>query len=96
MLCKWHYFTLLHTEYIYRENIQSNIPLYKYTTSLSLSSVNVHLGCFPIVAIINSAAMNTAIHISFQLWFSPDVCPGVGMQDHMEVLFFKEPPYCSP
>ena len=67
MLCKWHYFTLLYTEYIYRENIQSNIPLYKYTTSLSLSSVNVHLGCFPIVAIINSAAMNTAIHISFQI-----------------------------
>ena len=31
------------------------------------------------------------------LWFSPDICPGVGLLDHMVALcqFFKEPPYCS-
>ena len=58
MLCKWHYFSLLWL---------SNIPLYKYTTCLSISSVNGHLGCFPIMAIINRAAMNTAMHISFQI-----------------------------
>ena len=24
----------------------------------------------------------------FKLWFSPDICPGVGLLDHMVVLFF--------
>ena len=30
--------------------------------------------------------------------FFPDICPGVGLLDHMvsTVKFFKEPPYCSP
>ena len=36
----------------------------------------------------------------FGLWFSLDICPGIGMLDHTVVLFLvfflKEPPYCSP
>ena len=30
--------------------------------------------------------------------FSPDMCPGVGLLDHMATLFFflKESPYCFP
>ena len=31
------------------------------------SSVDEHLGCFYILAIINKAAMNIAVHISFQI-----------------------------
>ena len=34
----------------------------------------------------------------FELRFSQDICPVVGLLGHMVVLFlvFKEPPYCSP
>ena len=49
------------------------------------SSVSGHLGCFHVLALVSSAAMNTGY--IFKLWFSPDICPGVGMLEHMVVLF---------
>ena len=47
----------------------SNIPLYVcITSSLSIhSSVVGHLGYFPVLAIVNTAAMNAVVCVSFQI-----------------------------
>ena len=52
------------------------------------SSADGYLGCFHVLAIVNSAAMYIGVHISFQikLEFYSDICPGVGLQDHMVTL----------
>ena len=44
----------------------NNIPLYIYTTSSLFISLGGHLGCFHVLAIINSAAVNIEVHVSFQ------------------------------
>ena len=44
------------------------------------------LGCFRVLAVVNGAIMNTEVCL-YRLWFSPDICPGVGFQDHVQALF---------
>ena len=34
------------------------------------SSVDGHLGCFPVLAIVNSASVNNGIHVSFSILVS--------------------------
>ena len=49
-------------------------------------SVDRHLGCFHVLAVVNSAAVNTGMHVSFQMVFSLYICLGVGLLDHMVAL----------
>ena len=52
------------------------------------SSVDGHLGCFHVLAFVNSAAGNNGIHMClFQFWFPWGICLGMGLMGHMVVLF---------
>ena len=45
------------------------------------SYVDRPLGCFHVLATVNSAALNTGVHVSFGI-----VCPGVGLLGHMVLI----------
>ena len=43
------------------------------------SSVDGHLGCFHVLAVVNSAAMNSGIHMSFSILVSLGYMPRGGI-----------------
>ena len=51
------------------------------------SPVNGHLGCSHVLVVVNSAAMNLGCMYLFELEFSPDMCPAVGLLDYMVAQF---------
>ena len=59
----------------------TDILVYMYHVFFIHSSVAGHLDCFHALPIVNSAAVNIRMHCCFELWFSSDKCPGVGLQD---------------
>ena len=66
-----------------------NVCVYIYHIFFIHSSVDRPLGWFHILNIINNAALNIAVHVSFQISVSvfSDIYPGVELLGHMIVLF---------
>ena len=55
------------------------------------SSVDGHLGCFHVLAIVNSAAVNNGIHVSFSILVSLGYIPRSGIPS----ITFEETNLCS-
>ena len=91
--------TVCRSIHVSANNTVSLLFLTKYCSIVCLyhifiySSVDGNLPCFPLLDIVNSAAMNNGVDVSFELWFSLCTCPEVVLQGHMVVLFFV---FCIP
>ena len=61
----------------------SNNPLcvciYIYHSFFICSSVDGHLGCFHVLAIVNRAATNIGVHVSFSILVSLEYMPSTGI-----------------
>ena len=97
-----------HSGFIHLTSIDSNAFIfmakscsveYMYHNFFIRSSVNGHLGCFRVLANVNSAAMNNGIHVSFSILVSSGYMPRSGIARSYGgfiLFFFKESPYSLP
>ena len=64
------------------------------------SPVNGHLGCFHVLAIVNSAALNIGVHVYFSVLVSSGYMPRSRIAGSyggfIPSFFLKESPYCLP
>ena len=60
--------------------------LYIYHILFIRSSTDGYLGLFCVLSIVNSAAVNIVVSVSFWFMVSLDICPGVGFLGHIVVL----------
>ena len=60
-----------------------------HTHYLSQSSVDGQGGCFYVLALFKSAGLTIPVHafFFFKLKYSLDICPGVGLLNHVVTLF---------
>ena len=63
------------------------------------SSVDGHLGCFHVLAIVNNAAINLGVHVFFfSVTVSYGYVPSCGIVgscgSFIPIFFLKESPYC--
>ena len=61
--------------------------VYMYHIFFIHSSVDGHLVCFHVLAIVNRVAKNSVVNILSDHIFFLDISPGVGLFDHMVALF---------
>ena len=57
----------------------SNSPLHMYHSFFIHPSFDGHLGCFHVLAIVNSTAMNTGMYVSFSILVSSGYMPRSGI-----------------
>ena len=64
------------------------------------SSIDGHLGCFHVLAVVNSATMNNRIHASLSILVSSGYMPRSVVTGSyggfIPSYFLKESPYCLP